>query len=103
MAVAIRGVVGQIKWAFYVAAAINGYTVTREAEQWTLRATVVSSDAFKLSKRPLLFVAPHAQGEWVWPIQSFQIESGLLRAALGAPEEYGESVYHGGTSSAVTH
>lgn len=79
--------VGQIKWAYYVAAAINGYSVTREADQWTLRGTVVLADAYKLAQRPLLFVAPHAKGEWRWPILALTLIDGRLTATLGAPEE----------------
>lgn len=82
----ITGVVGQIKWHYYVAAAINGYTVTRNEGVWSLRGTVVLSDAFKLSQRPLTFVAPHERGEWRWPIETLQIADGALTARLGPPE-----------------
>lgn len=85
----IRGVVGQIKWAYYNAAAVNGYTVARSPEgQWSLRATIVMSDAFKLSQRPLVFVAPHEKGEWRWPIESFDVgPNQTLVATLGPPLE----------------
>ena len=87
----IRGVVGQIRWAYYTAAAINGYTVTRsKAGAWSLSATVVLADAFKIAQRPLLFVAPHEKGEWVWPINTLEYDSRLgpnLRATLGTPLE----------------
>lgn len=83
----ITGVVGQVKWHYYVAAAINGYTVSRSAEgQWTVRATVVLSDAFKLSQRPLVFVAPTKQGDMRWPIESLELAEGTLTASLGPPE-----------------
>jgi hypothetical protein len=86
--VSIKGVVGQITWAYYHAAAINGYTVTRSPEgAWTLRACVVTSDAFKLSQRPLMFVAPHSQGEWRWPIEGYELHDGVVTARLGALEE----------------
>lgn len=85
----IRGVVGQVKWSYYNAAAINGYTVTRsKTGGWSLRATVVLSDAFKLAQRPLFFVALHAKGEWRWPIESFDLgPSQTLVATLGPPLE----------------
>jgi len=84
----ISGVVGQIKWSYYVAAAINGYTVTRTPENtWSLRGTVVNHDAFKLAQKPLLFVAPHARGEWRWPITSWDLAEGSLTAMLGPPLE----------------
>jgi hypothetical protein len=87
----ITGVVGQIKWSYYVAAAINGYTVERIADQWKLRATVVLSDAFKLSQRPLMFVAPFQQGEWRFPIVSCDVHDGQLTATLGPPEAHPRS------------
>ena len=86
----ISGVVGQIKWHHYVAAAVNNYAVGHADGTWRLRATVVLSDAFKLSQRPLTFVAPHAKGEWRWPIETFEIAGGAmtgeLTARLGPPE-----------------
>jgi hypothetical protein len=83
-------VVGQITWSYYTAAAINGYTVTRSASgQWSLMATVVVSDAYKLRQRPLMFVAPHAKGEWRWPITSLDMVTDRgpnhVLATLGAP------------------
>lgn len=83
----IKGVVGLVKWSYYTAAAINGYTVTRSESVWTLQASVVASDAFKLSQRPLVFVAPHAKGEWRWPIESLYIVDGTLTARLCPPTE----------------
>lgn len=78
--------VGQIKWSYYVAAALEGYTVTRTPEnRWTLVATVVQADAFKMRQRPLHFVAPHATGEWRWRIESIDIGPQQLRATLGPP------------------
>jgi hypothetical protein len=49
-------------------------------------ATVVSSDAFRVSQRPLAFIVPHADGEWQWPITTLQIEGASLNAALGPKE-----------------
>jgi hypothetical protein len=87
----MTGVVGQIKWAYYVAAAINGYTVTRNGRgadaTWALTGTVVMADSFKMSQRPLRFVAPHDKGEWVWPITTLDVQNGQLTAQLGPPIE----------------
>lgn len=82
----ITGVVGSIAWSYYTAAAINGYTVTHTEGQWALRGTVVLADAFKLTQRPLTFVAPHANGEWRWPIHSLELADGRVFARLGPPE-----------------
>ena len=89
----VQGVVGQVKWHYYTAAAINGYTVSRTEGRWTLQATVVLSDAFKMAQRPLTFVAPHKDGEWRWPIESLEPigENHQLVAQLGPPEDWGVS------------
>lgn len=84
----IRGVVGRIEWGYFPAGAINGYTVTRCADgTWSLHATLVNFDAFKIRQRNLIFVAPHQDGEWRWPIQTIDLSTGdgprELRATLG--------------------
>lgn len=82
----LTGVVGRIAWHYYTAAALNGYSVapTKRGE-WSLTATVVLSDAFKLSQRPLTFVAKHAKGEWRFPVLSFDLRDHNLTARLGPP------------------
>lgn len=93
----IRGVVGQIRWAYYVAAGVEGYTVIRNMTptprpgvpaKWSLKARIVGSDQFKMAQRPLIFVAPHAKGRWMWPIEEFVIVQDELTARLGPVEEY---------------
>lgn len=95
----LTGVVGAIKWHYYTAAAIEGYTVTRSKDgtRWGLTATVVLSDAFKMAQTPLTFVAMHTKkgldgktvvkSEWRWPIRSCQLVAHQLSARLGPPEE----------------
>jgi hypothetical protein len=83
----ITGVVGQLRWAYYMAGAINGYTLTRvSATSWTLAGTLVSHDPFKLSQRPLVFVAPHQGGEWRWLVQDLVVHHGHVSATLGRLE-----------------
>jgi hypothetical protein len=84
----VRGIIGQVKWSYYNAAAIHGYAVSRsEQGQWSLRASVVMADAFKLSQRPLVFVAPTQRGDMRWPITDLNLSEGVLVANLGPPEE----------------
>jgi hypothetical protein len=90
MPAGITGVVASIRWAYYTAAAVNGYTVTRDpvTRAWSVTGTIVLADAFKLTQRPLKFVAPHAKGEWVWPIESpVPRVAGPFLAQLGNPIE----------------
>jgi hypothetical protein len=86
---AIRGVVGRIDWGYFAAAAVNGYSLRQlEDGHWTLAGIVVNVDAFKIRQRPLIFVAPHKDGEWRWPIRTIDLGEGhgprALEATLGA-------------------
>lgn len=85
----VSGVVGRIKWSYYVAAAINGYKVSRLDDRltWTLRANVVMADAYKMAQRPLVFEAPHARGIWKWAITDFDLHGGVMTARLRNLEE----------------
>lgn len=85
----IRGVVGRIDWGYFAAAAINGYTARQLPDgSWSLHATIVTFDAFKMRQRPLVFIAPHQDGEWRWPIKTVDLSEGVgpreLQATLGA-------------------
>jgi len=89
----IRGVVGQIRWSYYNAAAVNGYTVVRKANgrgqpEWSLKGTVVAVDKFKMTQRPLIFTAPHDKGRWQWVIEEFTIHEGAITARLGPLEVF---------------
>jgi hypothetical protein len=84
----ITGVVGRLDWGYFAAGAINNYRVHRCADgTWTLRGTLVNFDAFKIRQRNLIFVAPHAYGEWRWPVTTVDLSEGHgpreLRATLG--------------------
>lgn len=79
----VRGLVGQVMWGYHLAGSVSQWTVSKSDGAWSLSATVVSSDAFRLSQRPLVFVAPHKDGAWRWPIVSLQIEGAALTAQLG--------------------
>jgi len=85
----IRGTVASVKWSYFTAAAVNGYTVTRDKETgtWTAAGAFVPGliDAFKLSQRPIYFVAPFKRGAWRWEIQTLtMLEGGRFTARLGA-------------------
>ena len=82
----ITGRVAALKWAYYHAAAIEGYTVTRDERQvWTATGALVPGavDAFKLAQRPLYFVAPFKGGAWRWEIETLTLELGHFTARLG--------------------
>ena len=84
----LRGVVGTIDWYYFSAATVHHYRIVRaQAEDgchFHLTATAGERDAFKLSQRPLEFVAPHAKGAFRFPVLSLTIhDNGRLTARLG--------------------
>jgi hypothetical protein len=82
----ITGVVGRVQWSDYaVAADVSGYRITRTGAEWSLRATVTSSNPFRMAQAPLTFIAPTERGTWRWPILSCEIREGELIARLGPP------------------
>jgi hypothetical protein len=84
----VSGVLGSIKWGHYTAAGIHGYTVAptnKALTEWTLTATVVLADAFKMAQRPLVFTAKHPKGEWCFPIKTLARTEYGLTATLGPP------------------
>jgi hypothetical protein len=96
----ITGVVASVRWHYYTAAGIHGYTVVpcnKAGTAWDLVATVVLSDAFKMAQTPLVFVAMYTKkgldgqcvvkSEWRWPILSCALVGHQLTARLGPPED----------------
>lgn len=97
---AITGAVATVRWSYYDAATIEGFTITRvpgDAAAWAVVGRVVQANAYNLAQRPLRFVVPIVwQGrplDWDWPVRVCAIESGVLRGVLGTPLQ---GVNHGG-------
>jgi len=92
----IAGRDGQIRWAYYVAAGVEGWrliprtkpTRTGAIPKWSLSARIVGSDAFKMAQRPLLFVAVVREKRWLFQIEEFRIEGDRMIATLGPREDY---------------
>ena len=83
----IAGVTGSLKWVYHTAATLASWKVVRSEGSWMLTATVVSADAFRVSQRPLAFVAPVSTGAWRWPVEELQITGATLSARLGRKEK----------------
>jgi hypothetical protein len=90
----IRGRDGQIRWAYYVAAGVEGWTLLQHPApalrrpKWTLSARIVGSDSFKMAQRPLLFVTVVREKRWLFQIEQFRIEGDRMTATLGPREDY---------------
>lgn len=75
-----------MRWSYYNAAAIEGYSVRRQTDgRYALNARVVMTDTFRMKQRPLTFVAVHQKGSWMWPVLEFNLERGQMQAQLGSP------------------
>jgi len=83
----IHGTIAAVKWSYFTAAAVHGYTVTQHAAgAWSVAGTFVPGlvDAYKIAQRPIYFVAPFKGGAWRWPIESLAVlEGGRFTARLG--------------------
>jgi len=87
MAVEIDGVTASLRWGYTSAATLGTWTLTkRDDGRWSLKAVVVLADTFRVSQRPLVFEAPHANGVWRWPVVELQMLDGSLTATVGAYE-----------------
>jgi len=90
----IRGTTGTIRWAYYIAAGVEGWTLLMAPprpgvkSQWTLSARIVGSDPFKMAQRPLLFVTVVREKRWLFPIAEFRIVGDRMTATLGPREDY---------------
>jgi hypothetical protein len=85
-AVTLKAARAVVRWHYHQAAALQTCLITKAAEGWTLSAAIRSTDAFRVSQRPLVCEVPHATGVWRWPIVSLQIEGASLTATLGPKE-----------------
>jgi hypothetical protein len=80
-----RGARGLVKHAYHTAAEVTAFLITfdRTTRRTTLGATVVTSDPYWLTQRPLIFVVPTKGGACRWPIETVTIGDGRLVANLG--------------------
>jgi hypothetical protein len=82
----ITGRVAAIKWGYFDAASVEGYSVRQDRGGWSVSGALVPGrvDAFKLAQRPLFFVATFKGGAWRWPIhQLTTTPDGRFTAELG--------------------
>lgn len=80
----ITGAAARLDWGYYPAAVLGAWTATKDAAGVvTVTATIVSSDTFRLSQQPLVFVAPTG---WRWAVSELQITGVALSARLGPLE-----------------
>ncbi len=81
-----KGVNGFLRQGYHQAADVTDWTLTSIPTGWSLHATVRSSNAFRVSQRPLTFEAPIQGGVWRFPVLELQIQGVVLNALLGPKE-----------------
>ena len=100
----LTGIVASIRWTYFNAAAINGFTITRDKDtrQWEISGHIVIADPFKLTQQPLYLRVPHKHGYWEWPIVSaVPRHCGPFVAALGAPRQTRTTNVHVDTQARI--
>ncbi len=86
MAVTVTGATGALHWGYHVAGTLRAWTVTKTETGLTLNAHIQDLNAFRISKRPLVFVVAHTKGVWRWPVTAVQMADTTLTASLGPRE-----------------
>jgi len=72
-------------WQYHTAAEVTRYRITVDeiTKEWTLSATLATTDAYALGQRPLVFVAPTRGGAVTCPILSLVVrDDGTMLARL---------------------
>jgi hypothetical protein len=82
----VTGRGGDVRWGYHSAATLSSWTVVADAAGGDLSGAVVTVDTYRVTQRPMVFVAKLSRGEWRWPVESLQIVDGTLTARLGPPE-----------------
>jgi len=83
----ISGVTGSLKWSYHEAGLLGAWTVTTAEGVRTLSVTLLKSDAYRVSQRPLVFVASVANAVRRWSVSELQIQGASLTAVLGPMEK----------------
>lgn len=80
------GIDGRLYWSYHRAADVRGWRIDGDAHGFSLTAEVRNADTFRLSQRPLVFVALLPKGQWRFPVLELQMTGATLNARLGPKE-----------------
>lgn len=82
-----RGEAAELRWGYHSAATLKDWTLTpQDASRFTVTAQVVSSDAYRVSQRPIVFMVHRQASDWKWAVESLQITGSSFSATLGPSE-----------------
>jgi len=84
-----RGALGTLRWYYHIAAGVIDFVIVWDPPRqvFRLHGGLVAPDAFKLTQRPLEFVAPQPGSRVAvrWPVQTITIVDNRVTATLGHP------------------
>jgi hypothetical protein len=81
-----RGDAAELRWGYHPAATLKDWTMTPQDSSFSVTAHVVSSDAYRVSQRPIVFTVPRQTTVWQYPVLELQIVGQTLTATLGPSE-----------------
>lgn len=84
----VRGQTGRIRVGYQTAATLGRFSLTPVGpNQWTVEASVQTTDAFWLSQSPRLLELSVGAQRWRWPADGLVVDGGLVRGTVtGRPE-----------------
>jgi hypothetical protein len=78
-----RGESAELRWGYHVAATVKDWTLTpQDVSRFTVTARVVSSDAYRVAQRPIVFTVQRKASVWRWTVESLQIAGETMTASL---------------------
>jgi hypothetical protein len=80
----ITGLVAEVWWGYHKAASLGSWSFSRTRGQagGALTATVIDSDAFKLTQSPLTVVIPAKPQAWRWALSEVEVSGSTLTATV---------------------
>jgi len=84
----LHGAAATLVWGYQTAADLRGWRIVKDANGWTLTATLASLNAYASRRTPLYFTAPRDQGRWCFRVAGELVITGTaLTVPLADPEQ----------------
>lgn len=78
-----RGESAELRWGYHVAATVKDWELTpQDSSRFTVTARVVSSDAFRVTQRPIVFTVQRKASVWRWTVESLQFVGETMSASI---------------------
>ena len=87
MPLTLSGTEASVRWGYHVAASVTAWSIIPDDGRLTFTASLVQSDHYRLSQRPLVFVVTRKGVTLRWPILELQINGATVTATLGQKDK----------------